>query len=296
MVGTVVSKPTARNTTSLVRAPAGDVQRVARRVDDLARRRPAARARSRLVRARRHPHQVAEGGRRWSRAARRGRRRGPGSPTGVTHTGQPGPEISRTDGGSIRRRPAAAIAWVWVPHTSMKVARRPRRSAAVAIAAHQPGTAAGSRAAPGQAHSAFHRVGVLPQQARVSAASSASTLPMAKPAWMSRWSPTSTSGMQHQRHLAADAVQLDRRPRSQSAPPAPSESPGTSDLPGPPNSTRVERPPTRPDAGPPHRRRIGIPVSSVDRAACREREREREDPHSPTGSTPRASATAATTA
>ena len=40
----------------------------------------------------------------------------------VTHTGQPGPEMSVTPGGKRDLRPKRAAAMVWVPQTSMTVA------------------------------------------------------------------------------------------------------------------------------------------------------------------------------
>ena len=40
----------------------------------------------------------------------------------VTHTGQPGPDAKRTPSGIMVRRPLRAIATVWVPHTSIRVA------------------------------------------------------------------------------------------------------------------------------------------------------------------------------
>ena len=40
----------------------------------------------------------------------------------VTHTGQPGPEMSSTPGGKRDLRPKRAAAMVWVPQTSMTVA------------------------------------------------------------------------------------------------------------------------------------------------------------------------------
>ena len=40
----------------------------------------------------------------------------------VTQTGQPGPEASRVPSGIIERKPLRAIATVWVPHTSIRVA------------------------------------------------------------------------------------------------------------------------------------------------------------------------------
>jgi len=46
------------------------------------------------------------------------------SPSGVTQTGQPGPERSRTPGGGSWRMPWRKIATVWVPQTSMSVIGR----------------------------------------------------------------------------------------------------------------------------------------------------------------------------
>ncbi len=37
----------------------------------------------------------------------------------VTHTGQPGPMMSRSAGGSTARRPKRAMACSWLPHTCM---------------------------------------------------------------------------------------------------------------------------------------------------------------------------------
>ena len=41
------------------------------------------------------------------------------NPTGVTHTGHPGPEINSILGGKIFLIPNLNISWVWVPHTSI---------------------------------------------------------------------------------------------------------------------------------------------------------------------------------
>jgi hypothetical protein len=43
---------------------------------------------------------------------------------GVTHTGQPGPWISLSSGGSSWSRPQRTMAWVWPPHTSIRVQGR----------------------------------------------------------------------------------------------------------------------------------------------------------------------------
>src|SRR5512147_1646845 len=63
----------------------------------------------------------------------------------VTHTGQPGPTMSRSAGGITARRPKRAMACSWLPHTCMTATWRPmastvRRSASVSARAR-----AGSR-------------------------------------------------------------------------------------------------------------------------------------------------------
>ena len=64
--------------------------------------------------------------------------------TGVTHTGHPGPEISLTESGSMARNPAEAMAWVWVPQTSMIEVGRSNCVLKRLISATRPAIAAGS--------------------------------------------------------------------------------------------------------------------------------------------------------
>ena len=76
----------------------------------------------------------------------------------VTHTGQPGPEMSCTGSGSRDFRPKRAAAMVWVPQTSMMVAGASGQSldaaddllhqrlvAEFVNILHRPESAAGSR-------------------------------------------------------------------------------------------------------------------------------------------------------
>ena len=153
IAGAVVSNPTPRNTTSAARACPRPL--AARRAGSTrsARRRRGRAPRSRDDSRAGNPHHVAE--RRDDHAGRaRDRDARSISPSGVTHTGHPGPEMSLRPGRQERRAGRSReMAIVCVPHTSMS-----RRSAGPARGSAQRATSRALRGGTGRTFGAARRL------------------------------------------------------------------------------------------------------------------------------------------
>ncbi len=76
----------------------------------------------------------------------------------MTHTGQPGPEMSSTPGGRRVLRPKRAAAMVWVPQTSMTVAGVSVKAARAARRRARSFTSAWSR------NSSINFIGQVPEE------------------------------------------------------------------------------------------------------------------------------------